>query len=732
MKSSTTAARLRPARVLIELAPYLASALGCVAIGAGVLVPLPEAGPGQLAALVALLGLVGLYAVGARLGLGGEGRRARHQQRGLVPALHTQRGVLLLAVAAHVLLAVTGGLTSALFPLLVFLVAHRAAVGRHAGLAWAVTGFVWALDGLHILGAAPGSVDGAASSVLLHGGLLALGAVLGRRWGATGGSKGKTTQQGEPPGRLREEARALRLLAAGAADPAAGQHGTARTTLAEHAEAGAAGIRRSLNQQLRILRDALGLHTCALYWLDEQRERLELLEACSASQRLGRRPLAVGEGVPGTVAMSGQAVVLHGLRRDDRALLHYDGGERVAALIAVPVCDGDRLGGVLLGDRRHDLPFAPSHQAVFEAAAELIAATLRNERVFLALQRDKRDQELFHKALKSLNRAQDAGSARQAALHALREVAPYHLAALTLYDAAQDRHQIVAIDGAERIIAPLRGRSFSGRGLVPQAVRTQICLPVDGRVAESAPAVFSEDLRVHGVRSLLVLPLPCGGEVLGTLVLASQDADAYDESVRSRLEVVAHSAAVTLKNAERFELIRRMATIDGLTGLFNHRQFQVRYEESIARAKRSGQPLAVLLMDIDHFKAVNDTYGHPAGDEVLRGVAARLAETVREVDLVARYGGEEFVALLEGCGTEGAMAMGERIREAIAGSPLPAGGGQSLDITLSLGVACFPLHGEHREALLEHADQALYSAKRGGRNRVRLYECPADVQRSVG
>ncbi len=726
MRLSATARRARAATLLVESVPYAAAGLGALGLAQGALLPLTQAGPGQHLGVLALLALTALALSGRVLFPGRRSKRPRARGRGLLPSLHAERGTLLATVTAHVVMAATGGLASPLHSVLVLLVLQRGA--RLRGLAPVVilAALAWGLDGLHLLGG--GWQQWPTATFLLHGGLLALAVVVGRRWGRRSVSLAEAGGHADSLGRLREEARALRLLAADASKEQTRGH--EEPSLAKQAEQGAAGIRRSVNQQLRILRDALGLHTCALYWLDEQKAQLSLLEACSASHRLSLRPLAVGEGVPGTVALSGQTVILHSLRRDDPALLHYDGGERVAALIAVPVRDGGKLGGVLLGDRRHDLPFAPSHQAVFEAAAELIAATLRNERVFLALQRDKRDQELFHTALKSLNRAQDGGSARQAALHALRDVAPYELAALTLYDADQDRHQIVAIDGSERLIAPLRGRWFSGRGLVPQAVRTQICLPVDGRVAEAAAAVFSEDLRVQGLRSLLVLPLPCGGEVLGTLVLGSQDADAYDGGARARLEVVAHSAAVTLKNAERFELIRRMATVDGLTGLCNHRQFQVRYEESVARARRTGQPLAVLLMDIDHFKAVNDTYGHPAGDEVLRGVAARLADTVREVDLVARYGGEEFVALLEGCGTEGALAMGERIRDAIAREPLAAGGDQHLDITLSLGVACFPCHGEHREALLEPAAQALYAAKRGGRNRVRLYE-PSTAELAV-
>ncbi|MBM4320861.1 MAG: GGDEF domain-containing protein, partial [Deltaproteobacteria bacterium] len=333
----------------------------------------------------------------------------------------------------------------------------------------------------------------------------------------------------------------------------------------------------------------------------------------------------------------------------------------------------------------------------------------------------KRDQEIFHHALKSLNGAQEAEAVQLAVLRAAGGVAPFDLAALTLVEEGKEVHRVVAADGDRARLAAVQGRSFSGRGLVGQVVRTRHYLPVSGGVGDKAPVVFSEELPLAGVRSLLVLPLPYGEEVLGTIVFASEQEGVYGQEVRERLEVIAHSAAISIKNAQRFELIRTMATTDGLTGLVNHRQFQVRYEEAMARARRMGSTFGLLLADIDHFKSVNDTHGHPAGDEVLRAVARRLSQTVREVDLVARYGGEEFVVLLEGTSVDGARTMAERIREAVAAETVPIGS-KMLRLTISLGLACYPQHGEDRELLLERADQALYTAKKGGRDQVRIAE----------
>jgi diguanylate cyclase (GGDEF)-like protein len=155
---------------------------------------------------------------------------------------------------------------------------------------------------------------------------------------------------------------------------------------------------------------------------------------------------------------------------------------------------------------------------------------------------------------------------------------------------------------------------------------------------------------------------------------------------------------------------------DGLTGLPNRRAFDEELAREVARAARSGAPLALVVLDVDRFKAVNDGHGHPAGDAVLREVAARAAAAIRQGDLAARLGGEEFALLLPGADLSGAAELAERVRAAVAGAPVPAAG-QSIAVTVSLGCAALA-PGEAPEALLGRADARLYEAKRTGRDRV--------------
>lgn len=170
--------------------------------------------------------------------------------------------------------------------------------------------------------------------------------------------------------------------------------------------------------------------------------------------------------------------------------------------------------------------------------------------------------------------------------------------------------------------------------------------------------------------------------------------------------------------AKSQKALEDLSAHDGLTGLYNYREFHRRLTEEAQRSLRYDHPFSLLILDIDDFKALNDTYGHLAGDEALRGLAALIRRAVRPVDEVARYGGEEFAILLPETPGPGAFAMAERIREIIATHPIAIAPAQTVGLTVSIGVATYPQDADTEEKLLGAADRALYAAKNGGRNRV--------------
>ena len=257
-------------------------------------------------------------------------------------------------------------------------------------------------------------------------------------------------------------------------------------------------------------------------------------------------------------------------------------------------------------------------------------------------------------------------------------------------------------------------------GLVGQVIKTARTLPAGGRYLGAAP-IFSKGLAFSGFQSLLVIPLPDEDNTpIGCLVVGAENPQVFTKNRQEVLEIIAAQIAIKVKLGQAHAQLALLATTDGLTGLANHRAFQHGCEAMLERAKRNGDPLCLLMGDLDHFKNINDNFGHPFGDQILLKVAKVMAEAVRTVDLAARYGGEEFALVLENCDAKGGRILAERIREKIEGLSLTCED-KLLTVTLSIGIAVFPRNCGDKAQLIELADQALYQAKKKGRNRTVLW-----------
>ena len=243
---------------------------------------------------------------------------------------------------------------------------------------------------------------------------------------------------------------------------------------------------------------------------------------------------------------------------------------------------------------------------------------------------------------------------------------------------------------------------------------------VAGRVFESGEPVFINETDGDAsfveaassyVRSIACIPMHVYNETIGVINVTNKISEAgfFDEDIEM-LSAVADQAAVSISKAQLWE----MAVNDSLTGLHVRRYFMVRLQEEVSRTERYEKTLSVVMADLDRFKAINDTYGHTAGDQVLKAVGEYLHDSIRDVDSVGRYGGEEFVMLLPETDKASALGLSERLKKGIAALKL----GNLPHITISGGVATFPEDGRTVDELLQKADAALYTAKKAGRNRV--------------
>lgn len=224
--------------------------------------------------------------------------------------------------------------------------------------------------------------------------------------------------------------------------------------------------------------------------------------------------------------------------------------------------------------------------------------------------------------------------------------------------------------------------------------------------------------------SAALMPLVRDNQLLGSLHFASRSPDRFSsEKSADFLHHLGSICAVCVENAVNYEHLQHQSLHDRLTQISNRMHFEQEFAKELERAERTRQPLTCLFMDLDHFKEVNDQYGHQMGDACLKQVAATVREELRKTDVLARYGGEEFVAVLGSCALEEGLQIAERIRKAVAA--LKVSGRGVLRPTVSIGVSCWhPVEDQVGdltqlgEQLLRCADEAMYEAKRGGRNRV--------------
>jgi two-component system cell cycle response regulator len=244
------------------------------------------------------------------------------------------------------------------------------------------------------------------------------------------------------------------------------------------------------------------------------------------------------------------------------------------------------------------------------------------------------------------------------------------------------------------------------------------------RTEKRYSVLLPKDLIMEGVltdfrpREVLIDPILHKEVVLGAIVLAS--GSGFTTEDRNRLDLFRQGLALALHNALLYDRLERLAALDSLTGIYNRRFGMARLHEEFGRALRTTAPLGVLMFDLDHFKQVNDTYGHLAGDRVLIRVAKLARSVMRDGDIIVRYGGEEFLAILPGASRNDLRQVGERLRRMIEDTAL-ADGEQVIRVTVSIGGSAYPeVDVDDETMLVKQADKALYAAKESGRNRVML------------
>jgi diguanylate cyclase (GGDEF)-like protein len=386
----------------------------------------------------------------------------------------------------------------------------------------------------------------------------------------------------------------------------------------------------------------------------------------------------------------------------------------ICKLLVVPLFSHNEAIGLLVVDHQDETKeFSLEQIGLALAIAGQVTNAIRNARLYAEAERRAAELSALGRISEALNQAQNSDELLQLTLKESLQLIRGGAGAIVLLNLLSQTLYIVAQVGyPASAVAAFNNRQIrSTEGTFAYAIgRGEI---VEVHDAKSDPRVLQAP-HLPMTSQFTNVPLKTGQGVIGVLLLNGLP---VDDRARSLLRSLADLAAAAIEKARLIGELRQLATTDDLTGLHNRRHFFELTEWEIGRARRYGRPLAVILFDVDHFKRSNDTYGHVVGDEVLRAVAARCGQNLREVDFIGRYGGEEMVVLLPESSLEDARAVAERLRCAVAEAPFHTSQGP-ISVTISLGLAALTDDCPDASTLFDRADTAMYVAKELGRNCV--------------
>ena len=392
----------------------------------------------------------------------------------------------------------------------------------------------------------------------------------------------------------------------------------------------------------------------------------------------------------------------------------------VQRALVVPLIRGERNAGYLVTGLAAGYTLPKQDVELLQTIATEMALMIENAdlRKKTELQSHRLDQAII--ALEKISQALTAvtvgtDNLLRAVAHATSEILDVPYASLHLRRPAWRQQFSDVIVGAttRRELAAVRQ---GGEIAAQRVVRPEQVLELDlvDERGDPLPVV-----RRVGLQRTVAVPMCLAGEIVGVLAVHMKAPRPLERSEIRVLQTLANQAVIAIENAAAYERTKQLATTDAMTGVANHRELEAYLDRELVRVKKTREPLAIIMCDVDHFKAINDTVGHPAGDKVLQHLTRQiLVPAIRPKDLVARYGGDEFVLVLRGTDSRAAVAVAERIRRTVSSQAVLMDGKAVSNLSLSLGIAVFPRDGETREALVQAADQALYVAKRTGRNRV--------------
>ncbi len=390
--------------------------------------------------------------------------------------------------------------------------------------------------------------------------------------------------------------------------------------------------------------------------------------------------------------------------------------------LGVPLVLHNQVMGILTMDSVQMDYFTPDQARLASAFADQVAIVMENARLYQEARQAAERRAILHRVSQEVVTANFDAEQIYTAIHqAAAQLMPAEAFTITLLTPNSSQAEAVyRVDKDGRAAQHFfpKERGLTGKVL---AIGKTIYIPD----VDQAPEIDGLNNSPEHTRSVLALPLRAGDHILGTLSVQSYLPNAYSSEDQYLLEMLAATAAIAIENSRLLKEIQWLAITDSLTGLYNRRGLFQLAEREVDRYQRYGRPFCVYMLDIDQFKQINDTYGHTAGDQVLIGLANRLKQRIRDIDIIGRYGGEEILVVLPEIQLSQAMLAAERVRNHVQQYPIPTDRGD-IPVTVSIGVAQIDAQIGDLATLVDRADSAMYTAKQAGRNQVMAYRGEVD------
>lgn len=470
-----------------------------------------------------------------------------------------------------------------------------------------------------------------------------------------------------------------------------------------------------LQQVVRLAVELAGAEAGTMSILDDEMQALRYPYIYNLPAELKTLVVKNGEGVVWDVIYKRQPLMLNHYA----AAAHADprwAATGVQSIIIVPVVVGNAcLGALTVAAYSREHSFEARDCDLVEMVGRQAGIAIQNARLFEAIARRANEAETLRQAAADVNSALDLDKVLEKILERLESVIPYDSASIFLFE--EDHMRMKAGRGLPNL-AELLGRQYAPDN------------PLFKAIEENGSAIILEDAQtdprferwgnatyIHG---WIGLPLRVRYENIGYLIIDSQQVGAYRQADADLGQAFADEVAIAIENARLFQQVQQLAITDPLTGLYNRRYFTEAANREFDRARRYQDPLTVIMIDLDRFKLVNDTYGHLVGDRALISVANRCQQSLRDVDILARLGGEEFIVLLPKTTLEGAYPVAERLHDHIMTQPVDAGR-QQIFVSASMGIAALSEDCADLQTLIDRADRALYVTKNAGRGAISVW-----------